>query len=153
MTPEQYRLLLEDLARVAALADPSGLLEHGRIRIGEVDSLLVHDAAYDEHLLQVRMRLGTLPADGAQLARALLESNYVSGYGGECVFSLYPSADDVVITVRVRLQEQLTGQELWQAISDAARHGQKMWEGIVPLMQSSPRPDYFDDRLAQGLRA
>ena len=119
------------------LADPTALLEHGRLKVGELDCVLEHSPEYDERLLQVRMRLGTMPSDTADLARSILEANYVSGYGGECVFSLYPKSDDVVITMKVRLQESLTAQELWQVISDVAQHGSQMWEGIVTMAKTN----------------
>ncbi|MRD49552.1 CesT family type III secretion system chaperone [Caenimonas koreensis] len=131
MTSEQYQLLLQDLVRLSGLSDPSGLLEHGRVKIGDIDAVLEHEPNYDPDLLQVRMRLGTLPDNAEDLTRAILEANYISGYGGECVFSLYPASDDVVITMKVRLLEALTAQELWQGISDVARHGGQMWQGIL----------------------
>lgn len=137
MTSEQYKMLLQDLARVAGLANPSALMEHGRLKVGDLDCVLEHSPSYDEKLLQVRMRLGTMPADTTDLSRAILEANYVSGYGGECVFSLYPKTDDVVITMKVRLQESLTAQELWQGITDVAQHGSQMWEGIVTMARSA----------------
>ncbi|HTH80065.1 MAG TPA: CesT family type III secretion system chaperone [Ramlibacter sp.] len=152
MTSEQYRLLLDELARVSGLADSSGLLEHGRVKIGEVDAVLEHQPAYDEHLLQVRMRLGTLPVDDRDLTRAILEANYISGYGGECVFSLYPASDDVIITMRMRLEESLTAQELWQGISDIARHGTQMWQGIAAATQTAGGM-FSDSGAAPGLRA
>ncbi|MBC7603099.1 MAG: CesT family type III secretion system chaperone [Ramlibacter sp.] len=137
MNSEQYQVLLQDLARLSGLADASSLLEHGRVKIGDIDAVLEHEPNYDPDLLQVRMRLGTLPDDAEDLTRAILEANYVSGYGGECVFSLYPASDDVVITMKVRLQESLTAQELWQGISDVARHGGQMWQGILSVSQTS----------------
>lgn len=137
MTSEQFRLLLEDLARVAGLADSSGLIEQGRVKIGELDAVLVHEPGYDADLLQVRMRLGALPPEGEDLTRAILEANYVSGYGGECVFSLFPASDDVVITMRVKLDSSMSAQELWQGISDVSRHAGQMWEGIAASVQTS----------------
>ncbi|MES2632704.1 MAG: CesT family type III secretion system chaperone [Pseudomonadota bacterium] len=137
MTSEQYMVLLQDLARVAGLANPSALMENGRLKVQDLDCVLEHSPAYDEKLLQVRMRLGTMPSDTTDLTRAILEANYVSGYGGECVFSLYPKSDDVIITMKVRLQESLTAQELWQGISDVAQHGSQMWEGIVNMARAS----------------
>lgn len=135
MTSDQYKLLLQDLARVAGLDDSSGLIDHGRVKIGEVDAVLEHNPDYDENLLQVRMRMGTLPEQGDELTRAILEANYISGYGGECVFSLFPASDDVVVTMRFKLVASLSPQELWQAISDISRHSSQMWEGIVAVAQ------------------
>ena len=131
MTADQYRLLLQDLARLAGLTESSGLVEHGRVKIGDIDAVLEHNPAYDENLVQVRTRMGTLPEHGEVLSRALLEANYISAYGGECVFSLFPGSDDVVVTMRLRLESTLTAQELWQSISDIARHGSQMWDRIV----------------------
>ena len=135
MTSEQFNLLLQDLARVAGLSDASGLLEHGRVKIGELDAVLVHEPAFDAELLQVRIRLATLPAHSEELSRALLEANYISGYGGECVFSLFPASDDVVITLRLKLESAMSAQELWQGISDIARHATQMWDGIATTAQ------------------
>ncbi|MBC7436693.1 MAG: CesT family type III secretion system chaperone [Bdellovibrionales bacterium] len=153
MTSDQYQHLLHDLAHVAGMTDPSGLVEHGRVKVGELDTVLEHEPAYDADLLQVRMRLGTLPSEGQDLSRAILEANYVSGYGGECVFSLYPASDDVIITMRVRLQESMTAQELWQGISDVARHGGQMWQGIVAVAQTAAGSTPSDAYAAPGLRA
>ena len=152
MTSEQYQLLLQDLALVAGKADASGLVDHGRVKIGELDAVLEHDPKYDEHLLQVRMRLGTLPPEGEDLTRAILEANYVSGYGGECVFSLFPASDDVIITMKVRLLEGLSAQELWQGISDVARHSSQMWQGIMSVAQTSSGSTPSDLRVAQGMQ-
>lgn len=134
MTSDQYKLLLQELARVAGLADSSGLIDHGRVKIGEVDAVLEHNPDYDENLLQVRTRMGTLPEQSDQLTRAILEANYVSGYGGECVFSLFPQSDDVVVTMKLRLDSAMSAQELWQQLSDVASHGSQMWEAIVSAM-------------------
>ena len=153
MTADQYQHLLQDLAHVAGMTDPSGLIDHGRVKIGELDAVLEHEPAYDAELLQVRMRLGTLPAEGKDLTRAILEANYVSGYGGECVFSLYPASDDVIITMRVRLQESMTAQELWQGVSDVARHSNQMWQGIVSVTQVSHGITPSDLGSSPGLRA
>jgi hypothetical protein len=153
VTSDQYKLLLQDLARVAGLVDSSGLVDHGRVKIGEVDAVLEHNPDYDDNLLQVRMRMGTLPEEGDDLVRAILEANYVSGYGGECVFSLYPASDDVVVTMRFRLVEALSPQELWQAISDIARHGSQMWEGIVAVAQTSQAATPSDLRPPPGIHA
>ena len=153
MTAEQYKLLLQELARVGGLSDSSGLIDHGRVKIGEVDAVLEHNPDYDENLLQVRMRMGTLPEEGDALARAVLEANYVSGYGGECVFSLYPASDDVVVTMRFRLVETLTAQELWQGISDISRHSSQAWEGIVAVAQTSQGRAPSDMRLPPGMQA
>ena len=153
MTSDQYKLLLQELARVAGLADSSGLIDHGRVKIGEVDAVLEHNPDYDENLLQVRTRMGTLPEQSDQLTRAILEANYVSGYGGECVFSLYPASDDVVVTMRFRLVEALSPQELWQSISDIARHSSEMWEGIVSVAQTSQGVTPSDMRPEPGMHA
>ncbi len=153
MNSEQYHALLQDLARRANMADPSGLVDHGRVRIGELDAVLEHAPAYDPTLLQVRLRLGALPQQGDELVRAVLEANYTSGYGGECVFSLYPATDDVIITMRVRLQESMTGQELWQGISDVARHASDIWDGIAATAQTAPTAMPHGFRMGPGLMA
>jgi len=136
MNSEQYRLLLEDLARVSAMGDSVSLLEHGRLKVGELEAVLEHEPTYDDKLLQLRMRIGSLPRDSAELTRAILEANYVGGYGGECVFSLFPATDDVVVTMRLRLEQSLTAQELWQSMSDLARHASQMWQGITAAVHS-----------------
>lgn len=153
MTSDQYKLLLQELARVAGLSDSTALIEHGRVKIGEIDAVLEHNPDYDDNLLQVRMRMGTLPEQGDDLTRAILEANYVSGYGGECVFSLYPASDDVVVTMRFRLVESLTPQELWQAISDISRHSSQMWEGIISVAQTPQGMTPSDMRPEPGMHA
>jgi hypothetical protein len=153
MTSDQYKLLLQELARVAGLADSAGLIDHGRVKIGDVDAVLEHNPEYDENLLQVRTRMGTLPERGDELTRAILEANYVSGYGGECVFSLYPASDDVIVTMRFRLVEALSPQELWQSISDIARHSSQMWEGIVAVAQTSQGTTPSDMQPIPGMHA
>jgi hypothetical protein len=154
MTSEQYKLLLQDLARVSGLADSSALLSHGRVKIGDLNALLEHDAGYDEHLLQVRILLGPLPESEQGIAtKALLEANYISGYGGECVFSLYPESSDVVITLRIRLEASMSPQELWQQLSDVSRHGSKMWDEVVSKLKPSgdSMRMAFDPMQTQGL--
>jgi hypothetical protein len=152
MTSEQYKLLLQDLAQVAGMTDAAGLTQHGRVKIGDLDAVLEHDPKYDDQLLQVRMRLGTLPPEGEDLTRAILEANYVSGYGGECVFSLFPASDDVIITMKVRLLDGLSAQELWQGISDVARQSSQMWQGIVSVAQTSRGSMPADLRVGQGMQ-
>lgn len=153
MTSEQYKLLLQELAHVAGLADSSGLVDHGRVKIGDIDAVLEHNPDYDDNLLQVRMRMGSIPEQGNGLARAILEANYVSGYGGECVFSLYPASDDVVVTMRFRLVESLAPQELWQAISDISRHSSQMWESIVADAQATQGMPPSGFRPEPGMQA
>ena len=142
MTSEQYKSLLRELARVGGLADPTPLLDHGRVKIGEVNVLLEHEPNYDENLLQVRMLLGGFPPENHDITRALLEANYISGYGGECVFSLFPQSDDVVVTMKMRLDSSMSPQDLWQQLSDVAAHGSRMWEAIVsaasPVQRALP---------------
>ncbi len=153
MNSEQYHALLQDLARRANLADPSGLVDHGRVKIGELDAVLEHAPGYDPKLLQVRLRLGALPQKGDDLVRAVLEANYTSGYGGECVFSLYPATDDVIITMRVKLDDAMTGQDLWQGISDVARHASQIWEGVGAVAQTSPSVMPHGLRMGPGMMA
>ncbi|WP_048438544.1 CesT family type III secretion system chaperone [Caenimonas sp. SL110] len=153
MNSEQYHALLQDLAKRANMADPSGLVDHGRVRIGDLDAVLEHAPGYDPKLLQVRLRLGALPQKGDELVRAVLEANYTSGYGGECVFSLYPATDDVIITMRVRLDEAMTAQELWQAISDVARHATHIWEGIAAETHTAASALPHELRMMPGMMA
>lgn len=132
MTSEQFRALLQDLANAAGLADATSLLEYGAVNVGERAALLVHEPAYDPDLLQVRISLGEVPpAQEDAIATALLEANYVEGYGGECVFSLSPESLEAVVTMRLRLQSSLTAKDLWQSLSDIARHGSGIWDGII----------------------
>ncbi|HVZ43388.1 MAG TPA: CesT family type III secretion system chaperone [Ramlibacter sp.] len=132
MTSEQYQTLLRELAQLGGLTNPAGLLSHGRVKIGEYDALLAHEPRYDENLLQVRILLGGIPVrGGSSVVRALLEANYKGGYGGDCIFSLYPESDDVIVTMRVRLEPMMSARELWQEISDAARHGGKLWDEVL----------------------
>ncbi|MBC5766502.1 hypothetical protein [Ramlibacter albus] len=136
MNQEQYLALLRDLAHVACLSDASSLLTSGRIVIGELATLLVHDPRYDPGLLQVRYRLGAVPAELREVVlQALLEANYAAGYGGECVFSLMPESGDAVLTARLALAPSLSAQDLWQSLSDMARHGQEMWQQIRDVAQ------------------
>jgi hypothetical protein len=127
MTAEQYRLLLQDLARLADPRDGDSLLEHGRAKVGALDTVMVHAPEYDPDLLQVRMRVGTLPEPSGHILRGILEANFISGFGGECVFSLFPNSRDVVMTLRHRLDEATTPQDLWQGLTDVARNAEQMW--------------------------
>jgi hypothetical protein len=132
MTPEQFHTLLQELARIGGLHDSSSLLEHGRVNIGDCAALLIHEPAYDPDLLQLRIILGTLPEAGdSAVMEALLQANYVEGYGGECVFSLVPESGEAVVTLRLRLRESMSATELWQGLSDLARHGSGIWESII----------------------
>ena len=138
MTAEQYRQLLHELAHVAGLSDSSAMLTQGRVKIGDLNALLVHAPDYDPRLLQVRLSLGSVPEDTrSAIAQALLEANYVEGYGGECVFSLRPETGDAVLTMRLKLESGLSAQELWQSLSNVAYHGTQMWESIRSQAQPS----------------
>jgi hypothetical protein len=138
MTSEQYRALLEELARVGGLADPAPLLSEGRVTVGESSAVLAHDPGYDPDLLQVRILLGEFPAEHAEtIMRGALETNYLNGYGGECVFSLYPRLNHLVATVRVRLRHGMSGQELWQDLSDMVRMAVQVWEESIALVLRS----------------
>jgi hypothetical protein len=152
MTSDEYRSLLQQLATEAAMADPSGLVDHGRVKIGEHSAWLEHEPAYDSKLVQLRMLLGGLgPAHTGPAPQALLEANYVNGYGGDCVFSLLPETDDVVVTIKLRLQQGMTAREFWQDLSDAAHHGAKLWDEAV-AKAGPPRgalPSDFHPRFSQ----
>jgi hypothetical protein len=124
-------LLLQDLAHIAGLADPADLVDHGRVKIGLLDALLVHDPAYDDGLLQVRIRMGAFSPRDVEMTRSVLEANYTNGYGGECVFSLLPGTDDLVVTLRMRLDEKLSVHELWRHLSDISRNASVIWENVV----------------------
>lgn len=135
MTPDQYQALLEELARAAGLPEPSSLLEHGRLRIDGRSALLVHDAAHDPGLLQLRMVLGEVPRGReALLMSGLLRANYIGGYAGECVFSLFPTSDEVVVTMRMRLAPALTAQELWQSLSETASQATRAWGDLLEAL-------------------
>lgn len=132
MTSDEFRDLMRQLATEAAMSDATSLVEHGRVMIGERSAWLEHEPTYDDKLVQVRILLGTLEqgqAGGA--ARALLEANYVNGYGGDCVFSLLPESEQAVVTLKVRLKPAMSAREFWQDLSDAAHHGGKLWDEAV----------------------
>ena len=153
MTSEQYRALLQELAHVGGLSDATSLLEHGRVMIGELSAVLEHEPRYDEHLLQVRFLVGSFPqADAFAIAKSLLEANYVGGYGGECVFSVVPDSDDVVVTLKVHLHPSLTAQELWQDLSAVARHASELWEQVASssLVPNDAHPSQFQPAQVRG---
>jgi hypothetical protein len=157
VTAEQFQALLQELARAAGLPDASGLLDHGRLNIGPWSSLLVHDAGYDPELLQVRMNLGGFAGEQRDVVmQALLEANYGEGWGGECVFSLSPDTGEVALTMRLELSPSLSAQELWQALSDIAQQGGRMWEEIAASSKPARGMPAVSARLialqAQGLR-
>ena len=83
MNAEQFQLLLQDLATAADLSDPSLLLEHCRIRIGDIDLVLEHLPDFDPDVLHVRLHMGRFEEEHrTAVTTALLESNFISGYGG-----------------------------------------------------------------------
>lgn len=129
MTFEQYQSLLQELARVGGLADPTALLNHGRLAIDGVSVVLEHNADYNKELLQVRLMLGALPGDQHDIECALLEVNYMSR--GNCVFSLYPKSDNVVVAMNPSLGSSMTGQDLWQELSGAVQSGMLMWQDLI----------------------
>jgi hypothetical protein len=142
MTPEQYQYLLHELAHVAGLPYPMALMNHGRLKIGDVNAVLVYEPQYDPGLMQARLMLGCVPQElKAAVMEALLEANYFEGYGGECVFSLSPQSGEIV----------LSAHELWQALSDVARHGSQMWETIMAECETlhAGLPADFHDAMAQ----
>jgi hypothetical protein len=132
MTSEQYQALLQGLAHVAVLPDPAALLNVGLLNIGEYRAVLVHEPGYDPNLLQVRLILGGFPAELKEVVtQKLLEMNYIAGYGGEWVYSLMPESGEAVLSARIHLDSNLSAQELWQVLSDCARHGGEMWDGML----------------------
>ena len=148
MTPEQYQYLLHELAHVAGLPYPLALMNHGRLKIGDVNAVLIYEPQYDPDLMQARLLLGGVPHELREsVMEALLEANYFEGYGGECVFSLSPQSGEIVLTMRLPLLPSLSAQELWQALSDIARHGSQMWEAIMAeneALHASLLADRFD---------
>jgi hypothetical protein len=138
MTSDQYALLLADLARVAGLSgfQAAALSAQGHITVGGLPAVLVHDESFEPDLLQARIVAGSV-ADAIKpvVMQAMLESNYLHGWGNECVFSLLPRSGEVVLTLRVALQPSLSAQDLWHALDDVAGRGRAMCE----LLQSPPR--------------
>lgn len=129
MTSEQYQSLLQELARVGGLADPTALLNHGRLAIDGVSVVLEHNANYNKELLQVRLLLGALPGDQHDIECALLEVNYMNR--GNCVFSLYPKSENVVVALNLSLGSSMTAQDLWQELSGAVQSGLLMWQDLI----------------------
>lgn len=152
MNPEQYQYLLHELAHVAGLPYPLALMNHGRLKIGDVSALLIYEPQYDPDLMQARLLLGSVPDELREaVMQALLEANYFEGYGGECVFSMSPQSGEIVLTMRLPLLPSLSAQELWQALSDIARHGSQMWETIMAECETlhASLPTDFHDAVAQ----
>jgi hypothetical protein len=132
MTSEQYQSLLQELARMGGLANPALLLNEGRVKVGDLNVRLEHDVRGDGNLLQVRMLLGGFAAPQREsMTKALLEANYLHGYGGDCVFSVFPESDDVIMTMKMQVNSSMTAQELWQHLSALAQRATRMWDEVV----------------------
>jgi len=132
MNTDQFQTLLAEFAHIAQLADPSDLLKHHRLQLGGVETALEHQPAFDPDLLQLRVQLGTFDeSQRDEVLTALLESNYLIGYGGQCVYSLLPTTNDVVLTMRLQLDESISAQELWQQMSDLVRHSSELWQQVM----------------------
>jgi hypothetical protein len=132
MTADQYQAILQELARVARVPDPSALIEAGRIEVSGHRALLVHEPDYDPHLLQVRIVLGAFPLEHREaVALGLLEANYLAGYGGEWVYSLLPETKEAVLTIRLPLVLTPNAQELWRLLSECVQQAGQMWESLL----------------------
>ena len=141
MNADQFQRLLEDLALAGGLADSSNLLEHGRLQIGPFDMVLEHAPEFDPDLLQVHVHLGSFD-DGHRLAltTALLEANVIGGYAGLCVFGLVPGTSEVVMQMRVVLDDGMQAHDLWQELSDIARHGNTGWQALLDSAGAAVAP-------------
>jgi hypothetical protein len=131
MNEEQFRNLRKELARVAGLDEPASLVDHCHVKVGGIDVILEHSPGISPEVLYLRVHLGSLtPEHRAEIAVAMLHSNFFDGWGGVHVFSLVPPLDDVVLTVSTPLGAATTAQELWQTLSDVASHGSTLWKQV-----------------------
>lgn len=132
MNAEQFQLLLQDLAKVAGLADPDLLVDQCRVRVGGMTVVLEHSPDENPDVLYVRAHLGRFEEEHrAVITTALLETNFINGWGGMRVFSLVPQTDQVVLTVSTPLLAATTAHDLWQVLSDVASQGGTMWSQIT----------------------
>jgi hypothetical protein len=113
MNAEQFQLLLQDLAKVAGLADPDLLVDQCRVRVGGMTVVLEHSPDENPDVLYVRAHLGRFEEEHrAVITTALLETNFINGWGGMRVFSLVPQTDQVVLTVSTPLLAATTAHAL-----------------------------------------
>jgi hypothetical protein len=132
LTSYQFDALLRDLAHVAGLPETSALLTSGAFDIAGRRAVLVHKPDYDPDLLQMRLVLGSFPPElKPDITQALLELNYVAGFAGEWVYSLLPGSAQAVLTSRIHLHDTSSAHDLWQVLSDCARHGLELWESLL----------------------
>lgn len=131
MNVDQYQILLTDLAHVAGLPDIRALTQFGELTIAGLDAVLEHDISLEADLLQVSLCLGTLPRERNDLQRAVLEANYHGATHGNCVFSVMPESNDVIVTVSRKLSEVGTAQALWEDMSQVAANGAQAWTDLV----------------------
>jgi hypothetical protein len=130
MNAEQYRNLLQELARLGGLSDAARLVDEGHVRVGDTNVLLERDPDHS-HIVQARVHLGNLGDDKAAQARALLRANYSCSYAGDRVFSLYPMTDEAVVTMKLRLDPAMSAQELWERLSSVSRMGASPWKELA----------------------
>lgn len=137
MTDTQWQELILDFCLTNGLPRPQDLLENGLLVIEGMHTAIAFDGE-DSGRLSIRFEVDTIPpASKSRVLEALMMSNYICGIGGACVWSCHPTNATAVCSYSVFLAEDTTGQQLGQALQEAARSTKKMWSSTLTVIEGS----------------
>ncbi|MBC5764307.1 hypothetical protein [Ramlibacter albus] len=128
MTDERFKALLLELAHLGGLADPSQLVDTGRVKVGEVDVTIENGSSAAGDVMRFHVHVGDLSARGAPDAKALLKANYTASYAGSRFFGTVPLTSEAAATLDAPQASGMSAQELWAHLSQAAIEGKRLWD-------------------------
>jgi hypothetical protein len=104
MSQENYEQLIRDWAQLTGATDVDGLLQRGRVRVGDTVIDLVHHDE-EEALVLLVGYFGKLPSnDGGIAAQALLHANFtLQVLGHSLCWSVNPRTEQVIAHGRLPL--------------------------------------------------
>ncbi|MYM40023.1 CesT family type III secretion system chaperone [Duganella qianjiadongensis] len=137
MTDTQWQELIFDFCLTNGLPRPQDLLENGLLVIEGMHTAIAFDGE-ESGRLSIRFDVDTIPpASKSRVFEALMMSNYICGIGGACVWSCHPTNSTAVCSYSVLLAAETTGQQLAEALQDAARNTKKMWSNTLAVIEKS----------------
>jgi hypothetical protein len=130
MNIEQYWRLLQAFSKIAGL-DPHALREDGAVSVDGIDMQLLFNEAADSEAVHVRVDLDTrFDEVGSDVHRALLAANYDSPPEQLLKVSVHPPSGNLVITFRLPLGLDVSGETLANDLQRHARDIREWWHGF-----------------------
>lgn len=137
MTETQWQELIFDFCLHIGLSRPQDLLSNGLLVIDHMHTAIAYDVN-ESGRLSIRFEVDAIPMAGkSKVLEALMMSNFICGVGGACVWSCHPTSSNAVCSYSVRLPADTTGEQLSEALQDAARNTKKMWLATLAVIESS----------------